>query len=133
MTSMKQHTLTRTLLLLLLATAWGGLVAQIPNGYYNNANGKTGDELKTALHDIIKGHHVVSYNGLLNAFAYTDCKPNGKLWDMYSNYEYSLSTDLCEEFEQEGECWNREHAWPQSWFNESNTPRNGYFGGHGLQ
>jgi uncharacterized repeat protein (TIGR02543 family) len=113
-----------SILLLLLS---GSLSAQIPNGYYNNANGKTGDELKTALHDIIKGHHVVSYGGLLNAFAYTDCKPNGKIWDIYSDYEYSLNTGLCGEFEQEGECWNREHTWPQSWFNESTAPRSDLF------
>ena len=110
-----------TLILLVLASF--GLVAQIPNGYYNNANGKTGDELKVALHNIIKGHHEVSYNGLLNAFAYTDCKPNGKIWDMYSNIEYSLSTGLCGDYEQEGDCWNREHTWPQSWFSEKSTPR----------
>ena len=78
------------------------LTAQIPNGYYNAANGKTGDELKAALHNIIKGHHVVSYEGLLNAFAYTDCKPNGKIWDIYSNYEYSLSGN-CGEYEQEAD------------------------------
>ena len=103
------------------------LVAQIPNGYYNSANGKTGDELKVALHNIIKGHHVVSYSGLLNAFAYTDCKPNGKLWDIYSNIEYSPSTGLCGDYEQEGDCWNREHTWPQSWFNEQTTPRSDLF------
>ena len=102
------------------------LTAQIPNGYYNAANGKTGDELKAALHNIIKGHHVVSYEGLLNAFAYTDCKPNGKIWDIYSNYEYSLSGN-CGEYEQEGDCWNREHTWPQSWFNEQTTPRSDLF------
>ena len=116
--------------LLLLATlmiANLGLRAQIPNGYYNNATGKTGDELKAALHDIIKGHHVVSYAGLLNAFAYTDCKPNGKIWDIYSNIEYSPSTGLCGDYGQEGDCWNREHTWPQSWFNESTTPRSDLF------
>ena len=114
-----------TLILLVLANF--GLWAQIPSGYYNNANGKTGDELKVALHNIIKGHHVVSYAGLLNAFAYTDCKPNGKIWDIYSNIEYSLSTGLCGDYEQEGDCWNREHTWPQSWFNESTTPRSDLF------
>ena len=114
-------------LLLLLALMSGSLSAQIPNGYYNNANGKTGDELKVALHNIIKGHHVVSYSGLLNAFAYTDCKPNGKIWDIYSNYEYSPSTGLCGDYEHEGDCWNREHTWPQSWFNESSTPRSDLF------
>lgn len=112
------------LLFLLIATLTG--FAQIPNGYYNAANGKTGDELKVALHDIIKGHHVVSYSGLLNAFAYTDCKPNGKIWDIYSNYEYSLSGN-CGVYEHEGDCWNREHTWPQSWFNEQNTPRSDLF------
>ena len=115
------------ILLLLLTVMSGSLVAQIPSGYYNNANGKTGDELKTALHNIIKGHHVVSYGGLINAFAYTDCKPNGKIWDIYSDYEYSLSTGLCGEYEQEGDCWNREHTWPQSWFNQSTTPRSDLF------
>lgn len=114
-----------TLILLVLTSV--GLWAQIPSGYYNNANGKTGDELKVALHNIIKGHNVVSYNGLLNAFAYTDCKPNGKIWDIYSNIEYSLSTGLCGDYEQEGDCWNREHTWPQSWFNESTTPRSDLF------
>ena len=118
----------KTIVTLLLFTLTSfSMWAQIPNGYYNNANGKTGDELKTALHNIIKGHHVVSYGGLLNAFAYTDCKPNGKLWDIYSNFEYSPGTGLCGDYEQEGDCWNREHTWPQSWFNESTTPRSDLF------
>lgn len=116
----------RTLLTLSLLISALALTAQIPNGYYNAANGKTGDELKVALHNIIKGHQVVSYNGLLNAFAYTDCKPNGKIWDIYSNYEFSLSGN-CGEYEREGDCWNREHTWPQSWFNEQTSPRSDLF------
>ena len=120
---MKKALVTLFLLALTSLSIW----AQIPNGYYNNANGKTGDELKIALHNIIKGHHVVSYNGLINAFAYTDCKPNGKIWDIYSNIEYSPTTGLCGEYEHEGDCWNREHTWPQSWFNEQTTPRSDLF------
>ena len=119
--------MNKHLLLLLLVLFGITTQAQIPNGYYNNANGKTGDELKIALHNIIKGHHVVSYNGLLNAFAYTDCKPNGKIWDIYSNIEYSPSSGICGEYEKEGDCWNREHTWPQSWFNEQTTPRSDLF------
>ena len=110
------------LLFLLIATLTG--FAQIPNGYYNAANGKTGDELKVALHNIIKGHHVVSYNGLLNAFVYTDNDGNGNVWDIYSNCIFSYSgNSQCGGYEQEGDCWNREHTWPQSWFNEQTTPR----------
>ena len=107
--------------LLLLALTGICMKAQIPNGYYNNANGKTGDELKTALHDIIKGHHVISYGGLLNAFADTDCKSNGKIWDIYSNFEFDPTTGVCGEYEKEGDCWNREHTWPQSWFDPDNS------------
>ncbi len=104
------------------------LTAQIPSGYYDAANGKTGDELKVALHNIIKGHHVVSYEGLLNAFAYTDNDGNGNVWDIYSNCLFSYSgNSQCGEYEQEGDCWNREHTWPQSWFNESTTPRSDLF------
>ena len=110
------------LFFLLIATLTG--FAQIPNGYYNAANGKTGDELKVALHNIIKGHHVVSYNGLLNAFVYTDNDGNGNVWDIYSNCIFSYSgNSQCGGYEQEGDCWNREHTWPQSWFNEQTTPR----------
>ena len=119
---MKKH----LFIIILLAFASITIQAQIPNGYYNNANGKTGDSLKVALHDIIKGHNVVSYGGLLDAYAYTDCKPNGKIWDIYSNYEYNLNQNGSS-FSQEGDGWNREHTWPQSWFNESSTPRSDLF------
>ncbi len=119
-----KHQSTRGFVLFSLLFLMGtGLWAQIPAGYYDSAEGKQGDELKSALHDIIKGHQALSYAGLLDAFAYTDCKPNGKIWDIYSNIEYSTNTGLCGDFEQEGDCWNREHTWPQSWFNESTTPR----------
>lgn len=119
--SMKKHFFILWLALVSIATQ-----AQIPNGYYDNALGKTGDELKLALHSIIKGHHIVSYGGLLDAFAYTDCDSNGKIWDIYSNYHYSLN-GVCGSYQEEGDCWNREHTWPQSWFNESSTPRSDLF------
>ena len=38
--------------------------AQIPPGYYYDAIGLTGYELKDALHDIIKDHDPPSYNDL---------------------------------------------------------------------
>ena len=106
---------------------WGGsLLAQVPSGYYDSAEGKTGDALKVALHDIIKGHTIVSYSDLLDAFAYTDCYPNGKIWDIYSNYQYSLNQNGGS-FSQEGQGWNREHTWPQSWFNEKAGPKSDLF------
>ena len=110
--------------LLLLALTGMGLMAQIPAGYYNNANGKTGDDLKTALHDIIKDHTTIYYSNIWTAFWSTDNKGNGVVWDMYSDipngspaYTYSMGQNQCGEYVQEGDCYNREHSWPQSWFN----------------
>jgi len=111
-------------LVLLLSTQW--LFSQIPNGYYNSATGLSGAPLKTALYNIINGHTVVSYSGLWNAFYTTDDKPNGKVWDMYSDipngtppYEYTFGSDQCGNYSGEGDCYNREHSFPQSWFGEA--------------
>ncbi|MEW5845175.1 MAG: endonuclease [Bacteroidota bacterium] len=111
---------------LLLITLSIQLFAQIPNGYYNNANGKSGAELKTALYNIIKNHTVISYDGLWTAFQYTDKKSNGKVWDMYSDkpgqtppYEYTFVTNQCGNYNSEGDCYNREHSFPKSWFNDA--------------
>jgi endonuclease I len=104
-------------------------VAQIPNGYYNQANDKTGDELKVALHDIIKGHTRVDYGDLWDAFWSTDNKGDGVVWDMYSDvpggtppYTYQLGEGQCGEYNSEGDCYNREHSWPKSWFGSQTTP-----------
>ena len=60
-------------------------LAQIPNGYYDDAQGLSGAPLKTALYQIIKDHNQQSYSSLWIHFETTDPKPNGKVWDMYSS------------------------------------------------
>ncbi len=98
-----------------------GLTAQIPAGYYDAAAGKTGAELKTALYDIIKGHSAVSYATLWTSFQTTDKRADGKVWDMYSNCTYTFGSDQCGSYGGECDCYNREHSWPKSWFNDA-TP-----------
>ena len=101
----------------------------IPAGYYNQATGLTGAQLKTALHQIVKHHTVVSYNGLWSAFYTTDDKPTGKVWDFYSDnpdgtppYEYSFGANQCSTTPgYEGACYNREHTFPASWFGGSTS------------
>lgn len=100
-----------------------GLFAQIPPGYYNSAAGLTGASLKIALHNIIKNHSVVSYAGLWSAYSTTDKKPNNYVWDMYSDipggtppYNFTFGTDQCGSYAVEGDCYNREHSFPQSLF-----------------
>ena len=95
------------------------LNSNIPTGYYTTADGLCEANLKTALYDIIKGHTVVSYDGLWTSFETTDAKSNGKVWDMYSNVEFTFGNDQCGNYSAEGDCYNREHSWPKSWFNDA--------------
>lgn len=97
--------------------------AQGPNNsgiYYKNADGAKGKNLKTALAGIISNHTTISYSGLWDCYKTTDVRPDGKIWDMYSN-----STDYVpggpaqgKSYSKEGDAYNREHSVPQSWFNE---------------
>ena len=93
----------------------------IPAGYYTSAIGLRGSALRVALHNLIKNHTVKSYAYALTAFATTDIKPNGKIWDVYSDvpggtppYEYSVGQTG--QGATEGLGYNREHSWPESWF-----------------
>ncbi len=115
------------LLISLIITAKG----QIPPGYYNSAEGLTGDELQEALHDIIDNHNDISYSALWDAFEDTDKKSNGKVWDIYSDvpggnppYEFTFFSDQCGNYGQEGDCYNREHSFPRSWFGGTVPPMN---------
>ena len=98
--------------------------AATPNGsetYYSAADGKTGAQLKTALCGIIYNRTEKSYNYLWTAFKTTDVRSNGKIWDMYSNITNYTPVTSGSSYSVEGDCYNREHSFPQSWFN-SNTP-----------
>ena len=101
--------------------------AQAPANYYSTAEGKTGTALKQALHDIIDDHTTISYSQIWNAFVSTDNKGNNVVWDMYSdgaNYTYHYTGDQCGTYDSEGDCYNREHSWPKSWFtgDENSVP-----------
>ena len=95
------------------------LLAQGPNNsgtYYRSANGKSGAELKTALHEIIGNPNVVSYSGLKAAYIKTDTRPDGFLRDFYScTTQYVPGSDMAAG-QYEGFNYNREHAVCQSWF-----------------
>lgn len=105
--------------------------AQAPNGYYNRADSLIGDRLQDSLYKIIRNHNSRSYNDLWTGYRTTDRKANGKVWDMYSDrpnstpaYEYTFGTNQCGNYSGEGSCYNREHSWPRSWFNDASVPEN---------
>ena len=109
--------------------------AQIPNGYYDQAAGLNGPPLKTALQRIIRHHTKLSYAALWTAFYTTDDKPNGTVWDMYSDipdgtpngnppyvYTFGPSGNQCAITPgYENYCYNREHSFPNSWFGAVET------------
>lgn len=115
------------ILLLVLFALAATIKAQAPSGYYDSANGLTGDDLRAALHNIIKndkpggGTYNPSYDGIWTAFQTTDVRPNGKVWDIYSSYQYTFGNNQCGSYDSEGDCYNREHLWAQSWTNDDGT------------
>ncbi|MDR1973514.1 MAG: endonuclease [Bacteroidales bacterium] len=104
--------------------------AQIPAGYYDSAFHKSGYELKTSLKNIIKGHKRLAYgsgncgNCVWYAYRSTDAKPDGTVWDMYTdsvfNFGYvtqdAIGYQCGNNGSQEGNCYSREHSFPKSWW-----------------
>ena len=103
------------LLLLLVALTGLQAAAAIPNNYYNTALGKSDQELMTALHQKIKGHYRIYYNKLWTRFQTTDCS-NNIIVDRYSTTQYTYQTGQCGNYSGVGDCYNREHSVPQSWW-----------------
>ena len=91
-----------------------------PNGtgtYYQSADGNKGKNLKTALYEIIKSPNVKSYSALFECYKSTDLRPDGKIWDMYSNItNFDPDKDHSGNYSGEGDMFNREHSFPKSWF-----------------
>lgn len=105
----------------------------VPAGYYDDAADLTCQPLKTALKNIIStGTQVLSYTpGLWNLYHFSDKRRNDAntadiLWDTYTDiptgpefYTFTLGTNQCGSYVNEGDCYNREHSTPQSWFNSA--------------
>lgn len=87
------------------------LFAQAPAGYYDGANGKTGAELKAALHNIIDDHTEFSYDQVWEKLRYTDEDPNNtnNVILLYTGWSYPKSNNGGGVSQ-----WNREHTWAKS-------------------
>lgn len=82
-----------------------------PGGYYDAANGKTGEALKTALHTIIDDHTEISYSNVWEALRETDedpANPNNVilLYTGRSQGKFTNGSGVND--------WNREHVWAKS-------------------
>lgn len=118
---------------LLLGFLFSMTFAQAPPTYYDGTTGLTGAALKTKLSSIITAGAIDNgYNGLYNGYPTTDkdhyYENDGSVLDMYSEnptgtdpYNYQHGVKKCGNYSVEGDCYNREHVVPQSFFN-SNAP-----------
>lgn len=94
-----------------------------PTGYYNGTEGKTGEELKAALNDIISGHTAYSYFYSKEIFKLSDADPNNpaNVIEIYTGRSH-LNTDYGSGPDQ----LNREHVWAKSHGNfEGKQPMDG--------
>jgi endonuclease I len=105
--------------------------AQAPVGYYDSVKNKNCKELKSTLKSIItNGHTAKGYGDLWDQYKKTDTIKNPSnsnyvIWDMYSfkangtaDYYYTPGSDQCGSYNSEADCYNREHSFPASWFND---------------
>ena len=95
--------------------------ASLPT-YYEDINGKSGKTLFDAVHVVAKvGYSSLGYDGLWGAYKKTDMRDNGKIWDMYSDCSWTVGSDQCGSYNNECDCYNREHSIPKSWFGGSKS------------
>ncbi len=106
---------------LLRITAWAALLSLaqamcaegVPNGYYDDADGKKGKQLKVALGEIISNHTVLPYSSLWSHYEVTDVVPGTEkqVFDYYSPNVYYFPGNGAAPSGA-----NKEHACPQSWW-----------------
>jgi len=90
-----------------------------PTGYYNGTEGKTGDELKAALHEIINDHVAYSYFAAKTIMKFSDVDPANPdnvilvyTGRSQANNDYGNGNDQI----------NREHIWAKSHGNFADLP-----------
>ena len=123
--------------LFLMSILCSSLVTKVPKDnkfqsstdYYQNINSSAvNDDLKYQLKALINPHIVYSYDEVWTAFETVDknlptypCNGNlSHIPDVYSSFCWSPEKIAlggeCGNYKQEGDCYNREHLWPKSWF-----------------
>ena len=87
--------------------------ANIPAGYYSSLDGKSGQALKDAIHELALQHTTFSYGSLWIYFAETDCQADdrSKVWDMYSDNTYYFRGGTSGVYGM-----HKEHSLPKSWW-----------------
>ena len=105
------------------------------DGYYAGTSGLSGYALKTQLHQIIKSHQSQGYSAIwsfIDQYERDNYFDNDNtILDRYSEKPtsadtivYPSTTSQCGNYSGEGDCYNREHSFPKSWFGGKVEPMN---------
>ena len=114
----------RKIISTMLLTVSGVIWAEAPVGYYSACEGLSGQKLLEALHQVVGEHQNVGYSGLWKVYATSDVRPeDGTIEDIYSTKHWTYSKDQCGSYSGMGDCYNREHSLPKSWFKEQEPMR----------
>lgn len=108
------HKIFSALCVAATASAFGAA----PSQYYISCENKNGQNLLSAVHNVIKNHTTLSYSSLNTYYPETDAYPDGTLWDIYSTKHWPTS-QKCGNYSSLGDCYNKEHSMPKSWFDDA--------------
>ena len=83
-----------------------------------------GADLVAALHNKLAADHVsISFDSLYQTYETLDTGRDGcaGIFDFYSSKCWTPE-EACGNYTQEGDCFNREHSWPKSWWGGGTGP-----------
>lgn len=85
--------------------------------YYSSVSG-TGSELLLSTYNTVKTHTDVGYTpGIWNLYNSCYKRSDGKMYDLYSDTtNFTPSSSQCGSYSDVGDCYNREHTIPKSWW-----------------
>lgn len=91
--------------------------------YYASVDDTSASTLFSSLRTIINsGASIGSYDALWTSYKTTDVGDDGKIVDIYSNTtSFTPGSDQCGTYSSEGDCYNREHTIPKSWWGGAKT------------
>ena len=129
------------MLVLIVVALLGSIMAQDASYYSSIDSSATNDDLKSQLKTLINPHTVLDYDSVWAAMNDLDTllpsypcntKDSSMIPDIYSGYCWIASkTDAstggsgeCGNYAKEGDCFNREHIWPKSWFGGFDNGKN---------
>ncbi|BBN80119.1 endonuclease I [Pseudoalteromonas sp. A25] len=113
----------------------GGGTPTDPSEYYASTTGLTGYALKSQLHSIISTHQSQGYSAIWQFIDQSErdnyFEKDNSVLDRYSeqpngadSITYVAVTNQCGSYSSEGDCYNREHSFPKSWFGGKIEPMN---------